>query len=98
MHPAEHISMAAIFRACKANRLQWYLGPPPGDKEEKQRVIGEVVVPDLPLDKLKGKLGSSGCCCASHDLSGQPYQCMRCACSRQALFVCKVGCNATTAE
>lgn len=53
MHPAEHISMAAIFRACKANRLQWYLGPPPGDKEEKQRVIGEVVVPDLPLDKLK---------------------------------------------
>jgi hypothetical protein len=56
MHPAEHISMAAIFRACKANRLQWYLGPPPGDKEEKQRSIGEVVVPDLPLDKLQGEL------------------------------------------
>lgn len=71
MHPAEHISMAAIFRACKANRLQWYLGPPPGDKEEKQRSIGEVVVPDLQLDRLKGEFGVVTASCALHDGGGQ---------------------------
>jgi hypothetical protein len=50
MHPAQHLSMAAIFRACRANRLQWYLGPPSDAGEP-----GEVKVPDLPLEQLKGE-------------------------------------------
>lgn len=51
MHPAQHLSMAAIFRACRANRLQWYLGPPSDAGAEP----GEVKVPDLPLEQLKGE-------------------------------------------
>lgn len=58
LHPPEHISLTAIFMACRANKLQWYLGPPPEDKDETKRKPGEVLLPDLAIEKMQGELGA----------------------------------------
>lgn len=60
LHTAEHLAMAAIFKACKANRLQWYLGPPEEDKQpDSLEAVGKLKVPDLPLERLKGEGGAA---------------------------------------
>lgn len=60
LHTAEHLAMAAIFKACKANRLQWYLGPPEEDKQpDTLEMVGKLKVPDLPLERLKGEEGAA---------------------------------------
>jgi hypothetical protein len=72
LHPPEHLAMAALYTACKANNLQWYLGPPEADRQEQEAVAlmqghlrvreelkgeGKIRVPDLPLARLKGEQG-----------------------------------------
>lgn len=58
MYPVRHIALAAIFRACKANKLQWYLKPQPG--AQAGHCADENVPEDLTLAELKCEL----LCCA----------------------------------
>lgn len=57
VHPVRHISLAAIFRACKANKLQWYLKQP---ADVPLVTCADENVPDLTIKQLKSECDAAG--------------------------------------
>lgn len=56
LYSETHVALGCIFKACKANQLQWYLGPPEDQEKQKQKqnTPGYVEIPELSVEKLAG--------------------------------------------